>query len=270
MVKLMMKAAAAATALVLCWLAVAVSGQRIHHNEQLATGGGTIYKSSRIVGGSVASQGQLPYQVALLRSGSLGCGGSLIDARWILTAAHCVYRDGVLIPASSLTVLAGTISLNTGGVRRAVARVLPHERYGNFRNDVALLLLQQPLATSSTIRPIALRTTEIPVGSEVIISGWGRISAGGPVSPWLRLNRATVLAGQRCAAVTGIPSGLLCFSSPINNGACNGDSGGPAVMNNQLVGVANFIINYCGSGNPDGYAKVSDFVPWIQATMRRY
>ncbi|XP_049541881.1 serine protease SP24D-like [Anopheles darlingi] len=258
--------------IVWCWLAVAVSGQRFHHNEQnrLVAGGGTIYKSSRIVGGSVASQGQLPYQVALLRSGSLGCGGSLIDARWVLSAAHCVYTNGVLIPAASLTVLAGTINLNTGGLRRAVARVLPHERYGNFRNDVALLLLQQPLATSSTIRPIALRTAEVPAGSEIIISGWGRIFSGGPVSTWLRFNRATVLASQRCAAVTGIPSGLICFTSPINNGACNGDSGGPAVMNNELVGVANFIINYCGSGNPDGYAKVSDYVPWIQATMRRY
>ncbi|XP_050095976.1 serine protease SP24D-like [Anopheles aquasalis] len=276
MAKQMLASAAVAATVVLvllCCLAEAVNGQRFHHNEQnrvVAGGPGTIFKSSRIVGGSVASVGQLPYQVALLRSGTLGCGGSLIDARWILTAAHCVYRDGVLIPAASLTVLAGTINLNTGGVRRAVARVLPHERYGNFRNDVALLLLQQPLATSSTVRPIALRTAEVPAGSEVIISGWGRIYSGGPVSNWLRLNRGTVLAGQRCAAVTGIPSGLICFTSPVNNGACNGDSGGPAVMNNELVGVANFIINYCGSGNPDGYAKVSDYVAWIRATMRRY
>lgn len=41
-------------------------------------------------------------------------------------------------------------------------------------------------------------------------------------------------------------------------------------MNNELVGVANFIINYCGSGNPDGYAKVSDYAVWIRSTMRRY
>uniref|UniRef100_A0A182QCJ2 Peptidase S1 domain-containing protein n=1 Tax=Anopheles farauti TaxID=69004 RepID=A0A182QCJ2_9DIPT len=253
----------------------AVSGLRFHVSEQndvLPPGlpvARPFFKGARIVGGSVAAEGQFPHQVALLRSNALTCGGSLIDSRWVLTAAHCVYNGGTLIPATAITVLAGSVSL-TAGVRRAVARIIPHERYGNFQNDVALLQLQQSLPTSAYIRPIALRTTSVPARSEVVISGWGRIYQGGPTSSVLRYNRATVLADQQCRAATGISSGLICFTSPVNNGACNGDSGGPAVLNNQLVGVANFIINYCGSSSPDGYAKVSDFVPWIQATMRRY
>lgn len=47
---------------------------------------------SRIIGGNLASAGQFPYQVALSISNSAGswfCGGSIIDANWILTAAHC-------------------------------------------------------------------------------------------------------------------------------------------------------------------------------------
>lgn len=47
---------------------------------------------SRIVGGDLASNGQFPYQVALsMTAGSVSwfCGGSIINANWIVTAAHC-------------------------------------------------------------------------------------------------------------------------------------------------------------------------------------
>uniref|UniRef100_A0A182J2I0 Uncharacterized protein n=1 Tax=Anopheles atroparvus TaxID=41427 RepID=A0A182J2I0_ANOAO len=198
-----------------------------------------IYKGARIVGGGVATAGQFPYQVGLLSGNFLYGGGSLIDSRWVLTAAHCVTNGVTVTAASAITVLAGTIS-------------------------------NSAVPTSDTIRPIALRLTPVPEGSEVTISGWGRIYQGGPQSRILKYNRATVMDAESCRARTGIPSGLICFTSPAKNGACNGDSGGPAVLNNELVGVSNFIIQYCGSTNPDGYAKVSDFAPWIQATMRRF
>lgn len=48
--------------------------------------------NSRIVGGEAAKAGQFPYQVALSISSDYSswvCGGSIIDANWILTAAHC-------------------------------------------------------------------------------------------------------------------------------------------------------------------------------------
>jgi len=50
----------------------------------------------------------------------------------------------------------------------------------------------------------------------------------------------------------------------VDNGACNGDSGGPAVYNNQLVGVAGFVVDGCGSTYPDGYARVFYFKEWIK------
>jgi len=49
---------------------------------------------SRIVGGHEAKRCGWPWQVSVQRRGSLGwyhtCGGSIIDERWIITAAHCV------------------------------------------------------------------------------------------------------------------------------------------------------------------------------------
>lgn len=43
----------------------------------------------RITGGSTASRGQFPWQVALIIDDAYFCGGSLIDELWVLTAAHC-------------------------------------------------------------------------------------------------------------------------------------------------------------------------------------
>ena len=47
--------------------------------------------SVRVVGGFNAEIGQFPHQVSLQRSdGSHTCGGSILNERFILTAAHCV------------------------------------------------------------------------------------------------------------------------------------------------------------------------------------
>ena len=45
---------------------------------------------SKIVGGLFATENQFPHQIAILHNGVLRCGGSIISASWILTAAHCL------------------------------------------------------------------------------------------------------------------------------------------------------------------------------------
>lgn len=47
-----------------------------------------------IVGGKLASPGQYPHQVALLRRSRFSCGGSIISRQHVLTAAHCVLENG--------------------------------------------------------------------------------------------------------------------------------------------------------------------------------
>lgn len=44
---------------------------------------------NRVIGGRRATDNQFPYQVSLLTSTSMICGGSIIADSIVLTAAHC-------------------------------------------------------------------------------------------------------------------------------------------------------------------------------------
>lgn len=48
------------------------------------------FPEGQIVGGKDAPVGKFPHQVSLRQNGNHFCGGSIIDSRHILTAAHCV------------------------------------------------------------------------------------------------------------------------------------------------------------------------------------
>lgn len=62
-------------------------------------------RSSDIVGGTVAALGDFPYIVSLSKSSSHFCGGVLVNANTVLTAAHCSVGQ----TASTVKVRAGTL-----------------------------------------------------------------------------------------------------------------------------------------------------------------
>jgi len=46
--------------------------------------------TSHIIGGTDAPLGKYPHHIAIKFKGKFRCGGSIINKRYILTAAHCV------------------------------------------------------------------------------------------------------------------------------------------------------------------------------------
>ncbi len=50
----------------------------------------------KIVGGVPAARGAYPFQVALFTTANgkdgMMCGGSLVNMKWVLTAAHCITK----------------------------------------------------------------------------------------------------------------------------------------------------------------------------------
>lgn len=57
-----------------------------HLHPELLTEAINSEANSKIVGGTEAAKNSAPHQIALLRSGSFSCGGSLISSNVILTA----------------------------------------------------------------------------------------------------------------------------------------------------------------------------------------
>uniref|UniRef100_A0A1I8P6L5 Peptidase S1 domain-containing protein n=1 Tax=Stomoxys calcitrans TaxID=35570 RepID=A0A1I8P6L5_STOCA len=224
----------------------------------------------RVVGGEDAEVGQFPHQVSLQRSdGSHNCGGSILNERFILTAAHCVVKAGVVpYPPQNFQVRVGSVQYMTGGKLLQLKRIIVHKKYGNFLNDLALLELEQPLQWTDNIKPIEMADTEVPSGEDVIVSGWGRLWNGGPIPQHLQWNTLKAMSTKECLMAINMGNdSLMCLAHAKDNGVCNGDSGGPATYQGKLVGVAGFVVGGCGTKNPDGYAKVPYHKKWILENM---
>ncbi|XP_053949099.1 serine protease SP24D-like [Anastrepha ludens] len=225
--------------------------------------------SLRIVGGQNAAEGQFPFQVSLEdnESGLHVCGGSIISANYVVTAAHCVTNEqGVVYPVTKIIVRAGTTQIRKDSVVVGIAQITPHPQYLNPQNnDIALLRLTCPLTFSDRIKAIPLASADPPTSATVIISGWGRTSTDGPPATQLQYNTLRPITNAECRKYfSDVPQTVLCLAHTAGNGACYGDGGGPAIYNGNLVGVANFIFYQCGSNKPDGYASISSFRNWLR------
>jgi secreted trypsin-like serine protease len=210
--------------------------------------------ANAIVGGSQASTGQFPFQVALWNDAGgtsrvMGffCGGVILDATHIATAAHCVFDDttGQATQPQHLHVLAGTIDLASGGTDQAAVAASFDPRYNPNTNDydMGVVTLGTPLTPSSTTLGVSLvdqdETTLTATGKSVTVSGWGYDAPLGPNelpnhdSPTkLRFVAVKVTDPGLCASdYTGFVSitpRMLCAADS-GKDSCFGDSGGPLV-----------------------------------------
>lgn len=162
---------------------------------------------------------------------------------------------------------AGSLKLNSFAVYVDVAGVEVHPLYNNGGQgyDIALLRLARPLSLNASIGAIKLAEQDPPVDSIVQISGWGAIYHGGPTSNDLLYVQVRNIARSACTSryMRRLPSTTMCLLHGANLGACHGDSGGPAVYEDRLVGVASFVLGGCGREAPDGYESIATLRSWI-------
>ncbi|POS73705.1 trypsin, partial [Diaporthe helianthi] len=104
---------------------------------------------SSIVGGTTAASGDFPFIVSLSQSGSHFCGGVLLNAYTVVTAAHCSVDQ----TASRVKVRAGSLTWASGGTQVGVSAIKYHPSYNSDTTDydVAVWHLATPIAASSTI-----------------------------------------------------------------------------------------------------------------------
>lgn len=56
----------------------------------------------------------------------------------------------------------------------------------------------------------------------------------------------------------------ICMFNPVGRGTCGGDSGGSIVVDQISVGIASWVGTDCARGNPDVYARTSNYYYWIR------
>ncbi|XP_011177382.1 serine protease SP24D [Zeugodacus cucurbitae] len=232
--------------------------------EAIQSEAGAVRPNPRIANGITAAPGQFPSTVSVRVGGAHSCGGALISQNFVVTAAHCVAS----IPASFLSVQAGTVNRSEAGVIAGVTKVIPHPDY-YYDNDIALLELDTALNYSDVVQPISLGRLEVPSGEQITITGWGRTRDGSPLSEVLQYSRRlTALSNEQCARLVGILNpGVQCISKAEDKGFCDGDDGGPAIYKGVLIGVASYYTDGCGSTRPDGFTKISYYRSWLQETI---
>lgn len=182
------------------------------------------------------------------------CGGSLINNRYVLTAAHCVAAipsnwrlTGVRLGEWDTTSnpdcqveRSGQKVCNDPYVDMEVTEITPHPQYpGNQRdqlNDIALLRLKSAVAYTDYISPVCLPIlpeyqNNIFLGRKMVVSGWGRtendaasnIKLKAEVDP-VPLNDCNRRYNTQQRTVT---NSQICAGGVEGVDSCRGDSGGP-------------------------------------------
>ncbi|XP_019880431.1 proclotting enzyme [Aethina tumida] len=245
----------------------------------------------RVVGGEEALPGRWPWMAAIFLHGSrrteFWCGGSLISAHYVLTAAHCT-RDSRQRPfaARQFTVRLGDIDLKrdnepSAPVTFKVSEIKAHQQFSRvgFYNDIALLKLDKPARKSKYIIPLCLPPPELKnekfAGQKTTVVGWGTTYYGGKESTIQRQAVLPIWRNEDCnqAYFQPITSNFICAGySEGGTDACQGDSGGPLMIHWDArwiqVGVVSFG-NKCGEpGYPGVYTRVTEYLDWIKENTR--
>ncbi|XP_011155953.3 chymotrypsin-1-like [Solenopsis invicta] len=222
---------------------------------------------TQIIGGNDAPIGKYPHHVALIYRGNFRCGGSIINKRYILTAAHCV---NVVDDARDLEVHAGTIYLNQKGDVYQAESVVWHPGFDMIRlnYDVGLIRLTKDIVYTDVVKPIPIAEEDIAVTDlPCVVSGWGVTRLDGPTPNTLQEIALKVYSPEKCKLQEWrVTDNHICTLTKAGEGVCYGDSGSALLANGVQIGIASFV-NPCALGDPDKFAKVSAFKDWIKEHM---
>ncbi|XP_059482513.1 chymotrypsinogen A-like [Neocloeon triangulifer] len=248
--------------------------------------------SPQIVGGSLATLGQFPwYGLLRVYDGVTGdsagmCGSSLISSTWALTAGHCVPWE-IDTKKFDLFVDFGTIVHYPTSPGSVTKKVTPyrHEEFVSSAayNDIALLKLESAVTFTANIKVIALPSASVSTapGTTAVVSGFGWVSdTTQATSNDMKYATVLIIPNENCTAEYKNadkpfePANMICARAPLNDQAhCNGDSGGPFVINAASSSPTQVgIVSYAGVtciGTSSVYTRVSSYTSWISKTMAK-
>ncbi|KAJ9579984.1 hypothetical protein L9F63_004367, partial [Diploptera punctata] len=254
--------------------------------------------SSRIVGGKPTEMNEFPWMARLSYFNRFYCGGTLINDRYVLTAAHCVKGFMWFM-----------IKVTFGEHDRCNKSAFPESRfvlravsgdfsYLNFDHDIALLRLNDKVPFTETIRPICLpvNSDELFENVKAIAAGWGTLKEDGKPSCILHQVEVPVMSNTDCTNNTKynhsmISGNMICAGYPdgMKDSCQNGTRGRPKqrLRNDkkyELIGVVSWgngcarpgypgVLIECGRSNrfqlrfQGGQNTEPNEFPWLVAVI---
>lgn len=245
-----------------------------------------IQRVSKVVGGNDTYDGEFPWTVSVRRNDHHHCGGVIVAARWVLTAAHCLQSR---LP-SAFQVRIGEYHLHQPDYHSKdydVEKVVIHHNYtGIIKSsltsmnsaDIALLKTKRDITMNEYAWPVCFPTLDANfAGQEGIVVGWGkRNEKSDAYSDRLQKAKLSIIDNKVCRnwfRLAGrdmqINDQLICAGYRAGGtDACHGDSGGPLLskIDDQwsVIGVVSTGIGCARPLLPGLYSRVSSYVNWIE------
>ncbi|XP_064071332.1 trypsin, alkaline C-like [Vanessa tameamea] len=237
--------------------------------------------ADRIIGGSVTSIDRYPFAAAMLRSPSgsgtfwQACGGSIINNRSVLTAAHCFNSHPSTI---FWRIRVGSTNANSGGVVHTTNVIINHPSYNRFTADydVAVVRINGAFSFNNNVREGRMAGASYYLADNQVVwaIGWGLINVNGPASEQLRHVQIWTINQQICrnryATIGRVVTNSMLCSGWLDVGGrdqCQGDSGGPVLHNNIIVGITSWGEQCALAYFPGVNGRVTHVSSWIQSNV---